>query len=60
MSSPVSLDASPLAVQRNLRQLWRMLVQFADDHLEGLPSWVGLVLLFAFGSKNTDEESFVL
>jgi len=37
-----------------------MLVQFADDHMGDVPSWVALVLLFAFGSNNTDEESFEL
>jgi len=37
-----------------------MLVQFADDQMGDLPSWVALVLPFVFGSKNTDEKSFEL
>jgi len=37
-----------------------MLVQFEDDHMGDFPSWVALVLPSAFGSKNTDEESFEL
>ena len=36
-----------------------MLAQFVDDNMGDSPSWVGRVLLFAFGSKNTDEESLV-
>ena len=34
-------------------------MQFADDQMGDLPSWVALVLPFVFGSKNTDGRSAV-